>query len=204
MADPLVVDINKAHAIEGGLSFDDEAGIFMGRDDPTDTDVGDITKAPMGSVYIRNNDPPGIQTIGIWQRYGPGPYDWRSVFDASSGTGQPVQMFWAEAVVNKLDWFSVSNITGEFAGYIWPFGVTAQQLIIQTQAVTSTPSQNIDLYLNGVYDRTLLTLPNSSSETIYFEPNLNIFIPGQTTIQLRAGESGGRVQSVLVNLLVVR
>jgi len=99
---------------------------------------------------------------------------------------------------NKLknrSWLGTGGTKSATAGYTMPFNAT---LIGITYHVASGTSRDLDLYVDDVFDSTIITAsPGDSSDT-----TLNINIDANQRIQLRGGSGGGNTNNVVVSLYV--
>ena len=172
-----MVDIEKSMSIESGMSFDDHVGMFYGTDNPTLTFIGNVTEAPVGSIYVSKVN--GTAT-NIFQRWNTGDYDWRQVFFGETPVwgGKLIALFWAEPVINKRDWFSVGAAIGENAAYLFPFSVTIREIIIIIMAQeVSSSTQDLLLKVVDSPDRVLYTFPKIQQETVVTAVDLNWVVP---------------------------
>ncbi len=194
----MLVDMERGFPIEGGLSLDDNVGVFYGGVDPSATFVGGIIAAPVGSLYISKVG----AVSNIYQRWGTGDLEWRRVFfgDTPLWGGKLVPMFWAEPVVNKRDWFRVGAATGSNAAYVFPFDLIIREIIIITQKV-STSDQDILLKVTDSPDRVLRSYVTTAQEVIHIVVDLDWIVPATKKIRLRAGEGTGSIKDVIVNIL---
>jgi len=71
-----MANINKATRIDGGLSLEDDLGIFHGANDPS-SGLGEV--APIGSLFLRTNGQ-------FWQKIGIGDTAWTQLSNAASAS----------------------------------------------------------------------------------------------------------------------
>lgn len=196
------VNITRGFEIQEALSLDASQGVFWGSTNPSITSVGDVSQAPVGSLYFFNG---GTSGTNVFQRWGTGDLDWRPAF---IGTITPsksvtVNIQTSASSINKLDYFpTAGGATDADLFYAYPYIISIYSALIYVRSCSSA-NQNILLLIEGQPDITLASVVKSATEQYFLLENLNITVPSTKKIRLRVGNLNGSMQDVVINMVAI-
>ncbi len=87
-------------------------------------------------------------------------------------------------------------------GYIVPLNATIVKVTAHTTSANVTNAKTIDLYVDGVLNSTIATLPLDAGglQTEYSSVTDNIDITAGEKIQLRGGSTGGVIEDTVITI----